>query len=116
MTLPWKLLGAFLAVLALVAGVRYTLYLRDEVQTLEVRAERAENALQRTQATLARRERQRAATARLAASVQASVQAATLAHPEWAQTETPKEVQDAVCRAVPCVRPDGLREHANDSP
>ncbi len=110
MTLPWKVLAAFLAVLALLGGVRYTLYLRDTVQTLEGRAEKAENALKRTQATLARRERDRAATARLAASVQASVQAAVQAHPEWASTETPKEVQDAVCRAVPCVRPGGLRE------
>lgn len=106
MTLPWKLLGAVLALLALLGGVRYTLYLRDTVQTLEERAERAENAMKRTQATLARRERDRAATDRIVASAQASVQAAVVQSPEWARTETPKEVQIAVCGVVRCVGSD----------
>lgn len=106
MTIPWKLLAAFLAVLALLGGVRYTLYLRDTVQTLEERAEKAENTLKRTQATLARRERDRAATDRIVASAQASVQAAVVQSPEWARTETPKEVQIAVCGVVRCVGSD----------
>lgn len=116
MNLPWRLLGALVAVLALVAGVRYTLHLRDKVQVLEVRADTAEKALKRTQATLSKREKDRAATARAVASAQASVQGALAAEPAWAATEVPKEVQDAVCAAVRCAGPDGLRDDTNDRP
>lgn len=116
MTLPWKLLGALLALLALLGGVRYVLHLRDTVQVLEVRADRAEKALQRTQATLARREKDRAATARLVASTAASTEAAMATAPDWSATPTPLEVQDALCGTLRCAGPDRLRDNANDRP
>lgn len=116
MTLLYKLLGAFLVVLALVAGVRYTLHLRDKVQVLEVRAEQAEKALKRTQATLTRREKDRAATDRLVASAQRSLDAGLTKAPSWAAEEVPKEVQDALCATVRCAGPDGLRDNTNDRP
>lgn len=116
MTLPWKLLGALLTLLALLGGVRYMLHLRDKVQVLEVRAEKAEKALQRTQATLARREKDRAATARLVASTAASTEAAMATAPEWSATQTPLEVQDALCGTLRCAGPDRLRDNANDRP
>lgn len=109
MSLLYKALAVGLALLALVGGVRYTLHLRDKVQVLEVRAEQAEKALKRTQATWAKREKDRAATARLVASTVASTEAALAAAPEWADAPVPKEVQDALCATLRCAGPDGVQ-------
>lgn len=115
MSIVYRLVGVVLALAALVFGGWYIGSLRADLETARTEAETAQKALKRTQATLALRERQRAATARAQAKAAASLEAATKSNPTWAESQTPQEVQDALCAHLACASPDGVR-NADDSP
>lgn len=118
MSLAYRLGALILTGLALAAGVAYTLHIRAELVQARQEAKTAQEALKRTQATLAYREKLRAATARQEASARASLAAAAASNPAWANTPVPKEVQDALCAHLACADgPDGLRDSTSkDSP
>ena len=92
-----------LTVLGLVLLGAYTQHLRASLDEAQEAARTAQEALKRTQATLAYRDRLRAQERASRAASEAAVQAALASAPDWAGTETPKEVQDAVCGTLDCV-------------
>lgn len=108
-------LGALILVLGLLlGGSAYIVHLRSELAQAEQAAKTAQEALKRTQATLAYREKLRAATARRGASARASLAAAAASNPTWASAPVPQEVQDALCAHLSCASPDGLRSGPTD--
>ncbi len=112
-------IGALITALGLlVGGCLYIGHLRSEVRTARQEATKAQEALKRTQATLAYREKLRASSARAEASARASLAAAAASNPTWAAAPVPQEVQDALCAHLDCAgRPDRVRDSAsNDSP
>ena len=116
MPVLYRLVALIAVLLGLVLCGAYIGHLHNQTRQARAEARTAQEALKRTQATLAHREKLRAATGRATASARASLQAAEAAHPDWASTPVPKEVQDALCAHLNCAGPDGLRSTPNDSP
>lgn len=118
MSIAYRLGALILALSAFVGGCAYIVHLRSELAQAEQAAKTAQEALKRTQATLAYREKLRATTARLEASARASLAAAAASNPDWASAPVPQEVQDALCAHLDCAsRPDRVRDSiSNDSP
>lgn len=118
-SIPWRLLGVLALCLTLWGGGKYIMHLRGSLALAEARADRAEDALKRTQTTLASREVKRAATGRKTASAQASHGVALSKNQAWAETPVPQGVQDDLCKTVRCAVPpgaDGVRNDSNNRP
>jgi len=96
---------------ALLGSGAYIMHLRGELTTQREATRMAQEALKRTQATLALREKQRAASAQEAATVRASLGAALMSNRAWAEAPVPQEVQDELCKRIRCAGaiPDGVR-------
>ena len=111
MPVLYRLVALISVLLGLVLCGTYIGHLHNEASTARAEARTAQEALKRTQATLAHRERLRAATAREAASARASLAATAASNPTWANTPVPQEVQDALCAHLDCrAAPGGLRD------
>ena len=111
MSIAYRLAALALTLAALVLGGWYIGHLRAELHSAQEATRTAQAALKKTQATLAYREKLRAATARESASAQASLRAAAASNPTWANTQVPQEVQDALCAHLDCLAaPGGLRD------
>jgi hypothetical protein len=118
MQIAYRLASALAGLILMVGGCLYIGHLRAEIGTAREEAKSAQEAMKKAQATLAYREKLRAASARAEASARASLSAAAASNPAWAEAPVPQEVQDALCAHLDCAgRPDGVREPAsNDSP
>lgn len=106
-----KYLGyAVAALLVLLLGTGY--YLKATLKDLgaaEAVAEKAQAELKHERDTLDKRAELKRTTARKTAAASKSVKEAVQKEPEWAETETPKEVQDALCAVLRCSGTDGVR-------
>jgi hypothetical protein len=92
-------LGGLILAVALLAGTGwYIRSLHARVAVAEQAAKTAQDALKKRAATSARRERDRAASARAAASAALSLQNALTAQPEWRDQPVPEEVQRALAQ------------------
>lgn len=104
---------ALLLTLAAVLGfalhrqIGATAVAREEART-------AQEGLEKLQATSARRERQRAATARQEAAARHRLDAALAKSPEWADQPVPQEIQDALADPADS-DPERVRDEGPDA-
>lgn len=93
-------------------------YLQAVAKTRQAQeaTQQAQGTLKAVQASTVAREAVRASRAREGALAGQSVQAATRSTPEavqWSQTETPKEIQNALCAVVRCADAERVQHDAS---
>lgn len=88
--------------LALTGSLAYLQHNIKELAVTKELAEKAQAELERTDATLTLRTKQKAVSDRKAALATKSLKSALEREKEWASTTTPQEVQDALCATLHC--------------
>lgn len=111
MPIMYRIIAVVVLLGALLGSGLHIVKLQGELTKQKQATKTAQEALKRTQATLAIREKQRAASAQEAASARASLGAVLMLNRAWAEAPVPQGVQDELCKRIRCAGgiPDGVR-------